>query len=547
MRAIFRGLIVFAILALGLAGCQTATPTATPAAVATQTPIAAAQADPTPASAESPTATAPPAATSTVSSSVSAETKPTPPAASSPIFDLAWDDRTPFAAGLIPAEQAILDDLLGASVYHMRLALADSLTSLTGQVAIRYTNQEDAALDAVLLRLFPNLADGSSTITAITVDGEPVTPAYSLEASVLAAPLPAKLAPGASTVLEIAFDVTIPTDRGGNYGTFAYRDDVLALAHFYPMVAVFDDEGWNVEIAPPSGDVVYAESSFYLVELDAPADLVVAASGVEIGRNNSGDRQTITYAAGPMRDFYIAASPRFQSVSTQVGETTITSYAFPEHVDANNQVLQIAADAVRSFNQRFGVYPFTELDLASTPTDALGVEYPGIVVNALRMYDPATSPYPPVYLESTTAHEVAHQWFYSLVGNDQLDEPWVDESVTQYATMMYFLDTAGEPGRDGFRDSLVDRWSRTDNADIPIGLPVAAYAPFEYGAIVYGRGPLFVEALAQTMGQTQFEAFMRAYVAENRYGIATTESFQQQAEAACGCNLTDLFNEWVLP
>ncbi|MCK7481703.1 MAG: hypothetical protein M0C28_34445 [Candidatus Moduliflexus flocculans] len=40
-----------------------------------------------------------------------------------------------------------------------------------------------------------------------------------------------------------------------------------------------------------------------------------------------------------------------------------------------------------------------------------------------------------VYMESTVAHEVGHQWFYHLVGNDQLDDPWLDESLTQFVTL----------------------------------------------------------------------------------------------------------------
>jgi aminopeptidase N len=163
----------------------------------------------------------------------------------------------------------------------------------------------------------------------------------------------------------------------------------------------------------------------------------------------------------------------------------------------------------------------------------------------MDLYDPEESRYPPVVLESTVAHEVAHQWFYAVVGNDQLDEPWLDESLAQYATFLYFADE-GDPGEaEGFRDSFEQRWQAVEGEAIPIGLPVAAYDGPEYSAIVYGRGPLFFETLAQEMGQETFSAFLRDYYRTLTWDIATPERLQALAEEHCGCDLDALFAEWV--
>ncbi|HXV41459.1 MAG TPA: hypothetical protein VEC96_00220, partial [Anaerolineae bacterium] len=64
-------------------------------------------------------------------------------------------------------------------------------------------------------------------------------------------------------------------------------------------------------------------------------------------------------------------------------------------------------------------------------------------------------------------------------------------------------------------------------------------------AIVYGRGPLFVEELAETMGQETFAAFLADYYQTLRYGIATGADFKQLAEQHCACDLTPLFEAWV--
>ena len=485
------------------------------------------------------TATAEPDAGETPAAEATVRTGPEPP-----LFDRGWDDRSLYREGLIRSERGVLDRLPGASVYHIEMMIGDDLTSLQGRQAVRYTNREEVSLEEVYFRLFPNLTGGWSLVKDVEVDGEEVDARYELVDSAVVVPMPRPLAPGEQTVIEMTFDVRVPKEQGGNYGTFIYDEDVLALAHFYPLIAVYDDEGWNVEIPPASGDVVYAESSFYQVQVTAPADVVLVASGRALKSEEVDGRQEVVYAAGPVRDFYMVASERYEAATQQVGETVVNAYSFPQFSGAADRLLEDTVEAVESFNERFGAYPFTELDVASTPTLALGVEYPGIFVISDRMISQG-SPYSEASVTSTIAHETAHQWFYSVVGNDQVDEPWLDEAVAQYATMQYWEDVQGRAQAQGFLESLEGRWARVDFSDIPVGLPVAAYSPTEYGAIVYGRGPLFLDALEERMGEDTFDAFLQDYYQTYRWQIATTEDFHRLAETHCGCELDAMFDEWV--
>jgi hypothetical protein len=533
MKAIVPGLLLF--LLLGLSACGEPKAQSSPEAVATL----AATAVPPP---TSPSATASPSATepATVTATASGATVPRPS-----LFDVGWDDRSPFVEGLIETEETALAGLPGASVYHVDFTLDEDLAGLTGRQEVLYSNREAVTLDEVYFRLFPELADGSTAVSELQVNGQPVTPDYELQDSAMRVPLPQPLAPGEQAVISMAFAVEVPTEGGGNYGTFIFAEDILALAHFYPMIAVYDDEGWNVEIAPPSGDVVYADSSFYLVRVTAPAELTLVASGVAVESSGGEEQQSVTYAAGPMRDFYLVAATDLAVESERVGPITVNSYASSQFKTSNKEVLGYATVALERFNERFGAYPFTEFDVVSTPTQALGVEYPGIIVINNDLYDPETSRFPPRVLESTVVHEVAHQWFYSIIGNDQLDDPWLDESLVQYATYLYFLD-AGDPGEAaGFQQDWVRRWEAVDREEIPIGLPVAAYDGAEYSAIVYGRGPLFFDALSQAMGSDDFLAFLRDYYQTLTWDIATPERLQALAEEHCGCDLDSLFEKWV--
>lgn len=157
----------------------------------------------------------------------------------------------------------------------------------------------------------------------------------------------------------------------------------------------------------------------------------------------------------------------------------------------------------------------------------------------------ACSSVSPAPTTPTVVHEVGHQWFYNLVGNDQLDEPWLDESLAQYVTWQYYEINFGAGAADGFEQSLLARWARVENAPIPIGQPVAAYAGREYGAIVYGRGAFFFEALKNRMGAEAFAAFLKEDAAGFSWENASTERLKLLAEKHCNCDLTPLFEEWV--
>ncbi|OQY20514.1 MAG: hypothetical protein B6I35_10425 [Anaerolineaceae bacterium 4572_32.2] len=468
---------------------------------------------------------------------------PTPTRIAPHPFDVAWDDRAIFREGLIEAEQPILDQLPGATVYHIDLQIPRDFRHLQGRMETLYTNRENEPLNEIYFRLFPNTAGGGTTVSALKVDGQSVDIVHEFLDSAMRVPLPATLQPGEQVEIQMDFEVEIAREMAGNYGLFGYFDGVLVLDEFAPVIPVYDDEGWNVEVPPPNADVPYYDASFYLARVTAPADLTIVASGIVVGHEQEGDDQVLTFAAGPARDFYIAASDRYVIVSRTVGETTINSYVVAGQEDDRAKLtLQFAEDALKSFGARFGVYPYTEFDIVSTPMMALGMEYPGVVAIALDLYEPGS---PVVSLEATVAHEVGHQWFYNVVGNDQVDEPWIDEAIVQYITGLYFVDTYGAQAEQGWLDALYDRWNRVGQADIPIGLPAGSYEGREYGAIVYGRGPLFVMALAEEMGEEAFDEFLRDYYESHAWGIGTGDTFRQLAESHCQCDLTALFEEWV--
>jgi len=470
------------------------------------------------------------------------------PDPAAPLLGVAWDDRTPFRQGLRPEAQGMLESMPGASVYQIDLRIPADLAVLTGQESVRYTNQETVPLAEVYFQLFPNNAGGRTEVTRLLVNGQAVTPALAYQDSALRVPLPQPLAPGEAAVITMDWAVQVSREMEGNYGLFGYLDGVLVLDEFYPVIPVYDDEGWNVQDPPQNADTSYFDMSFYLVRVTAPAGLTLAASGVEVDRQEAGAEQVVTLAAGPMRDFYIAASADFTVVETMQDGIRINSYAPARLASGAQRALDTAGQALAIYGQRFGPYPYTEFDVVSTPMLALGIEYPGLTGISLELYEATgeMSGTPlPALLEAVVAHEVGHQWFYNLVGSDQIDEPWLDEAVTQYVTGLYYRDRYGAAAERSYRASWDGRWSRVQREEIPIGRPAGSYDPQEYSPIIYGRGPYFLSALEEELGPESFAAFLRDYVQNYAWGIASTDAFRRLAEEHCGCDLEALFQEWV--
>jgi hypothetical protein len=460
-----------------------------------------------------------------------------------------WDDRAVYSSGLIAAEQETLKGLPGATVYHIEVKIADDLASLTGTETVQYTNRESTPLDSIAFQLYPNQLGGSVTLSGIAVNAEAAAIDYLAGNSAVMVKLPVPLQPGESTQVKIDFSVDLPTEGGGNYGIFGFIDNIMVLDGFYPGIPVYDSAGWHAGPLPANADTTFNDASFYLVRVTAPADLVLITSGVEVDKSTKGNQQVTTFAAGPARDFYIAGSTQFTKVSKTIGETVVNSYGLPDFQKGAELALNTSVEALKDFSVRYSAYPYTEFDVVSTPMQgATGIEYPGVVGINKLVYDPSqTISGAPAFviLETTVAHEVGHQWFYNMVGNDQANEPWVDESLTQYVTGMYFLDEYGQNGMDHYRESWTSRWKRVDEANIPIGMPAADYQGAEYSAIVYGRGPIFFQTLADSMGQAVFDKFLLDYVKKYEWQVSSTEDIKTLSEVHCQCDLSPLFTQWI--
>ncbi len=458
---------------------------------------------------------------------------------------------------LTPAAQERLPALLGAPRYTIQLEVDYAGHAYTAHSQVAYTNAEEVALDRLYFRLLPNgkgsFGDGSMSVSQVLVDGQPVETTLSGNDTILEIRLPTELEPGRDVQLDFDFSGVVSLDFGGQaepygYGIFSLSQDVLALSAWYPILAVYDDQGWNLDLPSEIGDSVYSDMAFYIVDIDVPVDLKVVATGVQVERQVSKERVRLRFDSGPARDFFLVASPNFDATSRQVGDTIINSYYLPDHARGGGFALAAAAESLVVFNERFGPYPYTELDVVEAPMhNALGVEFPGIFLLASDSYE---TPEDPAFA-TTDAHEVAHQWFYSIVGNDVFDEPWLDESLATYLSSLYWEFRAGGGPPAPLYSYWQDRYDTLvqEGEDEPVAESLAYFEslnnPRVYGGVVYVKGALFLKALRQEIGDEAFFSALRDYYNTYQYQIGTTEALLEAFERAAGRQLDDFYQEWL--
>ncbi len=465
-----------------------------------------------------------------------------------------------FAAAMRPtfAHDVATVAAMGVSRYSLTVRLtdferADGL-SLLGQEQILYTNREPVPLPEIYFRLYPNLPgyDGEMSVQQVLVAGQAV--AFSLEAADTAVrvPLTRPLLPQHSLSLTLQYQAVIPTEVDDGYNIFSYTDGTVALANFYPVIPVYDTDGWSLDVPPVYGDATFLDVSLYQVSLTVPLSMVVVASGSLVGQASclsTNDRQdacptkTLNFSTGPMRDFYLAMRADYQISSEMVDGVMVNSYYPPNMAKGGKLALRYAADGLRLFQQKFGDYPYAEFDVVATPTEAGGVEYPGVVVIAQDLYRSEGG-----FFEHAVAHEVAHQWWYGLVGNNQVHDPWLDEALTNYSALLYWEKVHGTAVAEKIKeDYLLSDYqqAKKEGRDRPIAGAVADFSQNDYGTFVYGKGALFFEAMRQEVGDEAFFKIMQTYFTKYKYQTAYPADLLAVIEQVSGKAVEPLYEKWI--
>lgn len=459
-----------------------------------------------------------------------------------PPDDFAFTDPEQIGDYILPQfREELLRQQKYSHLYRINIEVNRKQATARGGLHISWYNGSGSDLSELRFRLLMNSKERSPMSIASVKRGEKDL-AYTLseDNSVLIVDLEGKLPHGASSDFTISYNIDFSPPPTYYFNFARIDDDGFSIPHFYPVAARNRRGQWEEDPPASGGDLLSADSSHFFVEVVADRDIPIIASGREAGSREEGEKQIRSYIAGPVRDFYIGAGASLKEVKGDAGEIEITSYAPPELRGASSKAVEATSYALSIFSREFGPYPFREIKIAAMPMSALGVEFPGLFAINENLYRE-----PGGYLfEPTVVHETAHQWFYSLLGNNQLREPWIDEALAQYAMWLYYSERYGSSGAGGVYNSFLDRWDRVSSEAISIGEAVAYYKDKEYASIIYGRGPLFFLDVREVMGEESFHAFLRDLLTVYSHRIIDGEAFLNELRDRGGSAVESIIGEY---
>jgi hypothetical protein len=405
---------------------------------------------------------------------------------------------------------------------------------VSGTMSVEFINNLDVDLNNLYFNVWGNAQvflanskkDRNVEIDQVKVNGQPVS--HTLDGTSLYIPdVPIKKTEKAK--VEMNFSVTIPEGED----RFGWSKTTTSLGNWFPILAVYDEEGWNVDPYFPSGESFYSLSGEFDVTFTTEKEQVIAATGTEVGEPTlNGTLATHRYKAENVRDFAMELDPNYKIKQAKAGDVNINVYYKEEHAKFVDTMINAGTKSISLFSEKFGQYPWPELDICAMEGWFGGMEYPQLVMITIA---------PQIQVEgvaSTTAHEIGHQWFYGIIGNNEYDEPWLDESFASFSAMLH--------------DGLEKTPFNIDNSrlggnhlshSIEKFKEMGKEGVFSYYNMAYRYGAKTVDDLRKELGDEQFYASMHTYFNEMKFGVSTTADFIRIMEESSKRDLDKFFEE----
>ncbi len=308
-----------------------------------------------------------------------------------------------------------------------------------------------------------------------------------------------------------------------NHRTGVARECVN-LGNFYPVLCAYTEEGFAKTPYYSIGDPFVSECADYDVTFTLPAGYVAATSGKQTSSSTAGDSVITRYTLENARDFAAVISKNFKTTTRKAGESEITFYYAGQEPPLS--CMNAAAESLEYFSSTFGAYCYPTLSVVYTGLSVSGMEYPALTMISDDL-DEQTQQY-------TIVHEIAHQWWYAMVGSDQVNRGWQDEGLAEYSTVCFF-EKHPEYGftRTQMLGSAIKAYRAYysvynqifGKADTTMNRSLGEFASdYEYINIAYNKGLLLFETLRTSMGEEKFFKALTDYFNSNRFKIATYES-----------------------
>ncbi|MGY1621741.1 peptidase M1 [Geodermatophilus sp. SYSU D00965] len=389
-------------------------------------------------------------------------------------------------------------------VVTLDVRLEDDLRTVTGTETVVFT--PDRATDELVFRLVPNAPDAARAGNRLAVDavrGDDVAGGGYEDAGaedpggLYVVRLDDELAAGDATEVELDFTLTL--GRGG-FERVGTAEGVSWWASGAPLLAWEPGVGWARDpFVEVTGETAVSPVADTTIRVSAPEDLTVLMTGDQEEPSAPRDgRRTWTSTEPVARDVSIAVGEFTTATATTPGGVEVTTGVLPDPQVPADELAGWTVEAIGELEERFGDFPYETLTVPLLADYGGGIEYPSsiLLAGADRV---------------VLLHEVAHMWFYGMVGDSQFRDPWLDEAFATYAESVAF------PAPDVEVEQALQ--VPGDVGSAMDGFPASG----PYFRRVYGKGGAALLAAREAAGAEAFDAALRCYVNVNAWTIATPD------------------------
>jgi len=472
--------------------------------------------------------------------------------------------------------------------YKITAELNPQTHSLTAYEDLIYYNNSPSVLETLYFHLYPNAFQSRNTVFArelkkmgdFSFDRAPARDRgfirirgvhsgadslrYEISETIMRLVPDHPLLPGDSLNIDFDFFLQIPKI----FSRFGYAGRHYEMVQWYPKPCVYDETGWHNDAFHALGEF-YGEFGDFEVTIRLPGEFVVCASGV---RTDSSDiafinrlirdgkkladaplQKTVSFRAENVHDFAWVADPDFRVRRDTGDDLNIDCFYYKKNEKNWRRAGEYARDAVRMFSQWVGPYPYPSLSIVEGRMAAGGgMEYPNLVVIA------TPDNFLLNFFETTIAHEVGHQWFYGVLGSDEMDETWLDEGLTSYAGARYYETKYGPENsmlKLSFLPPLTVRYynqvlyylAQTNGFDLTTLRPAYDFTsePAAYLVAANTKPALFLNHLAGVMGQDKFDAVVQTYYERFRFRHPHTADFIAVCNEQTGQDWRSIFDSFL--
>jgi hypothetical protein len=364
--------------------------------------------------------------------------------------------------------------------------------------------------------------------------------------------LPREVHQGEQVTVEVTFTLRLP-QRQGRWGQW---EGVTFLAQWLPVLAFYDDHGWQPTPFIPWHQPFFNEAGIYTAHIVLPSSEKLACSGTVVDETDLGDGwKSVEVKANGVRDFAVLCSARYQEITAQVGAVRVHCFAFPEHEFYAQKMIRIITDALPVYQRWFGSYAYPDFTVVESYFGWNGNECGGLVMIDARIFGmPHRAD---KFVDQLVSHEFCHQWWYNAVGTNGYAETFMDEGLAVYfshrladlkfgknntlISLPSGLEWLPNIHRDDYRyTTMIGSMARGEATPTVQDMPGFKNL-VRLMAMTYDRGGKIVGMIENRLGEDGFFDFMRQIYCKYQSRILRVAVFLRELEDSRGRSWQSFF------